>query len=144
MNVFMYIWCVALLRNSRNGMAKQAHSFTIFPSHVITQSSCLTIQTLICHHSHSNFILCARFTFSERLYFSIFFFLLLRSRCLLILFHRRKIYPSIFGFMRFIFLLRWSTIIIKCHSSPSSCCPLCIFFYLFQLRFLCMCLYTIV
>lgn len=84
MNVFMFIWCVLLCFEAM-ALPPTIYIYTVIqffflsPSrhHMLSHNRAanLPIQTLICHHSHSNFILCARFAFNERLYLLFFFFL---------------------------------------------------------------------
>lgn len=133
MNVFMYILFDALLCFALPCFALAEHlraQRTIFPSHVITKSNWQALQTLICHHSHWN---CME---SYRIVFYV----------LLLLVHTFKakgfwssiqIYTlvccSVRAHFPFVSSVRLNIVYFsitlkhdnnKCHSSPSSCCPL--------------------
>lgn len=157
MNVFMYIWCVALLSSSsssRSSTAQHRQQHTQFYNSPIT-----------CYHTigpaspyrHSYVIIRIRILFyvpsshstkGFTCFFHIFFYILLRFFFIFIRWKNVSIQfwirvrSSFFSAasILFIFLLRWSTIIIKCHSSPSSCCPL-FFFSLALLRCISVCDY---
>lgn len=106
--------CIFYVLLCFNGTARPCKGKVQFFHHMLShKASSLAIQTLICHHSHSNFILCAWFLLRERLYSlfpyffccwccCFFFFLLLFFSVWFFIDEKSSFYPSNFGFVRFL------------------------------------------